>query len=111
MLLFLLKETARKPVASHQRIALHDRNPLPSSLHAIIASYPAVLQPAKAAGDAAKGGRKRLRKAADLEPAAEAGRGKAEADAAELIDDIPSPAQVRNLQNYCSRGSRSGTWT
>lgn len=46
---------------------------------------------------AAKGGLKRLRKAAVSESAADAKRGKAEEDAVELMDDIPSPKKARAL--------------
>ena len=47
---------------------------------------------------AAKSGLKRLRKAAVSESAADAKRGKAEEDAAELMDDIPSPEKARAWQ-------------
>ena len=59
------------------------------------------LQPEKAAGAAAKGGLKRLRKASESLPGAEPKRGKAEADAAELMDDIPSPAKARPRETSC----------
>ena len=46
-----------------------------------------------------RGGLKRLRKAAGADEAADTKRGRAEADAAELMDDIPSPGQASTRQH------------